>query len=284
MPIIEHISDTALWVAAGRALEAEKNDAPFSDPYARLLAGERGFAMLEQVPNALRFNRIMTIRTCAIDAHVLETIREQAIELVVNLAAGLDARPFRLDLPRDLLWLDVDLPPVIAYKKAQLAGVEPKCRYESAACDLLDLEIRRAFFQKVGAANRRALLITEGFLIYLKPEQVAALARDIRAVPSFRFWLTQVSSPEFVKYLRKSWAKDLAKGNAAFQFATEDWAAFYRPLGWQELKFRSTILEGKRLGVNPVLPPLFRLSLFFANRAKYEDMLRKAGTVVLASS
>jgi O-methyltransferase involved in polyketide biosynthesis len=41
MPI-ENVSDTARWVAMYRALESDRPDAHFHDPYARLLAGERG--------------------------------------------------------------------------------------------------------------------------------------------------------------------------------------------------------------------------------------------------
>ncbi len=41
MPI-EHISDTARWVAVYRAMETARPDAIFRDPHARQLAGERG--------------------------------------------------------------------------------------------------------------------------------------------------------------------------------------------------------------------------------------------------
>ena len=40
--LVRNISDTALWVAHYRAVESERPDAHFSDPYARALAGERG--------------------------------------------------------------------------------------------------------------------------------------------------------------------------------------------------------------------------------------------------
>jgi O-methyltransferase involved in polyketide biosynthesis len=40
-PPVRNISDTALWVAHYRAVESERADAHFHDPYARALAGER---------------------------------------------------------------------------------------------------------------------------------------------------------------------------------------------------------------------------------------------------
>jgi len=39
----------------------------------------------------------------------------RGVDVVVNLAAGLDTRPYRMDLPASLLWIEVDLPPLIAY-------------------------------------------------------------------------------------------------------------------------------------------------------------------------
>jgi O-methyltransferase involved in polyketide biosynthesis len=39
---IEHVTDTAFWVASYRALESERPDALFRDPLAGLLSGEKG--------------------------------------------------------------------------------------------------------------------------------------------------------------------------------------------------------------------------------------------------
>ena len=44
---IETISDTALWVATYRAMESERPDAIFRDPFARRLAGSRGQAIVD---------------------------------------------------------------------------------------------------------------------------------------------------------------------------------------------------------------------------------------------
>jgi O-methyltransferase involved in polyketide biosynthesis len=51
--MLSSVAATAYWVAAGRAMESEAQDALFRDPYARALAGERGFAMLEPGAMAL---------------------------------------------------------------------------------------------------------------------------------------------------------------------------------------------------------------------------------------
>ena len=45
--LINNVSDTALWIAAFRALESERPDAAFKDTLARKLAGEKGFQIVE---------------------------------------------------------------------------------------------------------------------------------------------------------------------------------------------------------------------------------------------
>jgi O-methyltransferase involved in polyketide biosynthesis len=46
---IEHVSDTALLVAASRALESDRPDGLIRDPFARRLAGDRGMALMKNV-------------------------------------------------------------------------------------------------------------------------------------------------------------------------------------------------------------------------------------------
>jgi len=110
MPI-ENVSDTARWVAAYRAMETRRRDAIFNDPFAERLAGERGARMAAGMPRKRDAASSMAIRTAVID----EIVRELAggVDLVVNLAAGLDARPWRLELPARLRWIDVDLPEIL---------------------------------------------------------------------------------------------------------------------------------------------------------------------------
>ncbi|MGC8595949.1 MAG: hypothetical protein ACP5MI_10155 [Candidatus Kryptoniota bacterium] len=48
--LVENISDTAFWVAFYRAMETERSDAHFRDPYARLLAGNRGERIARSIP------------------------------------------------------------------------------------------------------------------------------------------------------------------------------------------------------------------------------------------
>ena len=95
---VENISDTAHWVALYRALESERRDAHFHDPYARMLAGERGEEMMRTMRG--RSNMwAMVVRTCVYDEIILRLIQHNSVDTVLNLAAGLDTRPYRLHLP-----------------------------------------------------------------------------------------------------------------------------------------------------------------------------------------
>src|SRR5436305_669314 len=118
-----------------------------------------------------------------------KAVRTKKIDLVVNLAAGLDARPWRLPLPPALHWVDVDLPGILHYKTETLKDEVPVCRYEVVAADMTDAAVRRELFARLGAGATNALVVTEGLLVYLEAEQVAALATDLHAQPSFKEWL-----------------------------------------------------------------------------------------------
>jgi O-methyltransferase involved in polyketide biosynthesis len=123
---IRNISDTALWVAVYRAQESERADAVFRDPYARKLAGDRGTQIAAAMPFAQRHSWSYTARTWLVD-QVIEREVQQGADMVVNLAAGLDSRPYRMQLPASLRWIEIDLPDMLTYKQEVLAAERPLC-------------------------------------------------------------------------------------------------------------------------------------------------------------
>src|SRR5262245_25663827 len=125
--LIHNISDTALWVAHYRAMESERPDAHFRDPYAKLLAGDRGAEIVEKMPAARRNAWAMIVRTCIFDEVILRLIKN-GVDTVLNLAAGLDTRPYRLELPSSLQWVEVDLDAILQYKEQKLNGEQPRCK------------------------------------------------------------------------------------------------------------------------------------------------------------
>src|SRR5882762_11256659 len=183
---ISSVSDTARWVAMYRAMESERPDALFRDPFARRLAGAAGAQILSSMPQGRRWAWPMIVRTAVMDEIVMRLVKEEGVDTVLNLAAGLDARPYRLDLPPELRWIDVDLEGILSYKETALAGERPRCGVEFVRADLTDRAVRRSLFQGVGAQAKRALVIAEGLLVYLKPDDVTSLAKDLSAQTAFR--------------------------------------------------------------------------------------------------
>ena len=119
----------------------------------------------------------LVVRTAVFDELLLDRVLHHGVDLVLNLAAGLDTRAWRLALPESLHWVDVDLPRMIEYKIDMMRGERPGCRDEALAGDLTDAAARRALFHRLGAAHQCILVVTEGLLIYLPSRMVADLAR-----------------------------------------------------------------------------------------------------------
>src|SRR5436309_8828650 len=176
-------------------MESQRPDALFRDPYARRLAGARGAQILAALPRGHTWAWPMIVRTAVLDELILRAIERDGVDTVLNLAAGLDTRPYRLPVPPSLRWVEADFPDVIAYKQEQLTGERPVCAVEHEGIDLTDVGRRRALFGRIGAAARQVLVVSEGLLVYLTPQQVAALAADLAAPSSFRWWLMDLASP-----------------------------------------------------------------------------------------
>src|SRR3989475_2969204 len=88
----------ALPISMYRAWESERADALFHDPYARRLAGPQGETIVRTMPKARTWAWPMVVRTCLFDELILRAIERDGVGTVLNLAAGLDARPWRLPL------------------------------------------------------------------------------------------------------------------------------------------------------------------------------------------
>jgi methyltransferase (TIGR00027 family) len=279
MTQIENVSDTARWVAVYRAMETERPDAIFRDPYADRLAGEKGRAIVESMPKGRKFAWPMIVRTAVFDEIILDRVRNGGVDTVLNLAAGLDARPWRMPLPANLHWIDVDLPGILDHKTQLLAGEKPVCRYDAVRLDLADAAKRQALFSQVGGEGRRVMVVTEGLLIYLDPEQVGSLAADLHAQSSFEWWLIDLASPMLLQFMSRSWGKSVS--NAPFKFAPAESTKFFEPFGWQEISYRSMMDEATRLKRTPSNAWLYRIMGLFASKKRREEFKRFSGNVLL---
>jgi methyltransferase (TIGR00027 family) len=244
---LESVSDTAFVTALCRALESERPDACFHDPFARMLAGSRGEVSLRRLPEMEMTTAGCTVRTSLIDALVLEALRDGAVDTVLNLGAGLDARPYRLPLARSLYWIEADSLPLLNYKASKLTGLCPVCRLESVPIDITNTRDRQALFDRVNARSRTALILTEGLLIYLTSSEVASLAKDLYARPQIRWWISDLVSRDAMGLMPRSKSATRAEDGVVLTFAPQEGAAFFRQYGWETEECRSCLIEGRRL-------------------------------------
>jgi methyltransferase (TIGR00027 family) len=236
--LIRNISDTAMLAAVYRARENEHPNALFRDPFASRLAGERG----QQIARSLAFSEKNAwswfTRTYLFDAFISKSLQE-GCDTVINLAAGLDARPYRLALPAGLKWIEVDLLEITDYKEELLRDEKPSCLLERVRLDLSDVNGRRELFQRLAKQSRQALIISEGLVLYLSPAEVGLLATDLAAHEQFRYWLLDMTSPALLKMLIKKMGKAFDEASAPFKFAPADGPEFFSKFGWRPAAVRS---------------------------------------------
>lgn len=252
-PLISNVSDTARWVAVYRAWESARPDALFRDPMADRLAGERGRAIAAAAPKSARSGWPMVTRTRLIDDLIAQSLAE-GCDRVVNLAAGFDTRPYRLELPASLHWIEADLPAMIDEKERLLAGETARCRLTRERVDLSDAAARAAFLEKALAGASKALVVTEGLLVYLDDDQVRAVGRDL-ARPAVRWWILDVTAPRIVAMIRKRMGQHL--DNAPMKFAPPDGVAFFEKIGWKARDIRPIFRSAVRFKRVPLLMRMF---------------------------
>lgn len=256
--VIENVSDTAFWIAHYRALETKRPDALFRDPLASVLAGDQGKKIARAMPAPFMTGWVVVIRTCIIDDYIRLALN-QGVDAVLNLGAGLDTRPYRMDLPQSLLWFEADYPHVIEFKAKRLAGENPRCRLERVKLDLANGAERRQFLEAMNARATKILVLTEGVISYLSVEDVGSLADDLKAIGQVRYWITDYFSPQVVRFRRRWTRMQKRMRNAPFKFTPKDWFGFFQGHGWYLKKIRYLAEEGDRLGRPIQLPPLWRI-------------------------
>jgi methyltransferase (TIGR00027 family) len=176
------VGATATMVAAARAAASKRADPVVDDPFAeplvravgvdfftRLAQGELDFDDIGGEPGFGWMPDLFGIRAWYFD-DFFSTAWETGIRQVVNVAAGLDSRAYRLEWPDDTTIYEVDRPEVVAFKNSTLAdlGATPTADLRSVGVDLRDDwpdALREAGFDH----TRPTAWITEGLLIGFLP-------------------------------------------------------------------------------------------------------------------
>lgn len=177
--INESVGATAVGVAAMRASETARADALFRDPYAAKLVEAvgsgwdkilRGQVGTDPERSGLYgpLNAMMTARTVYIDEY-FGAVGAAGIRQVVILAAGLDARAYRLGWPSGTVLFELDQPKVLEFKATVLAGEKPTADRRGVAIDLRQ-DWPKALRDNGFDPTRRTAWLAEGLLRYLPGE------------------------------------------------------------------------------------------------------------------
>jgi methyltransferase (TIGR00027 family) len=141
--ITDGVGQTAVGVAWSRALEAESDHPLFTDPYARLFV-DAAMARTRRQPPKYLLDRLRAIggyaasRTKWFDEFFIAA-GANGVDQAVILAAGLDARGWRLPWLDGTVLYEIDQPKVLAFKSETLAGHDAKpsvSRYVAVPADL----------------------------------------------------------------------------------------------------------------------------------------------------
>ncbi|GIH21218.1 class I SAM-dependent methyltransferase [Rugosimonospora africana] len=227
------VVNTAYWIAAVRARESSRPDRLFDDPFARRLAGERGVAAMTASERASGGeNTFIPVRVRWFDDAVLRAVAD-GYRQVVLLGAGLDTRPYRLDLPGDLDWYELDRPEVFDGKQPALAGTTPRCRRWTVAADLVGdwpAALTAAGFDP----ERRTVWLAEGLFFYLAEESVLGLLRTAAglAAPDSRFLADIMSAAVRDLPSMRAYQEYRARHGIPEPYGCDDPAALLRSGGW----------------------------------------------------
>lgn len=242
---------TARWIAAARARESARPDALFSDPYAAALAGDLGWRMLEAAERASGTADVyLPIRTRFFDDVLTGDIR--AGDQVVLPGGGLDTRAFRLPLPGDLAWFEIDDDALLRAKAATLDAAGARCGARSWHLVAADLTGSWAdALDGAGfVAGRRTVWVAEGVLFYLPVTRVLALLRAAARLSGPRslfvadvFGSGLLRLPSMGGYLE-------ARSSAGLPppFTTDDPVGLFRDGGWPEVELTEPQLLARRSG------------------------------------
>jgi methyltransferase (TIGR00027 family) len=182
MPILDRsrlsaVGSTAVSVAVCRAAESTRPDPWFVDPLAVHLVENADDSLPPVRPGLVAW---IAARTRFLDRVTMEAM-EDGVRQIVIVAAGLDARAFRLPLPVDATVFEVDRSDIFDVKNELLedSGLTPGVRRHPVVADIADPDWLSLLVTGGWDPGESTLWILEGLLIYLEPEQRVQLLTQL---------------------------------------------------------------------------------------------------------
>lgn len=149
---------------------------------------------------------VVAARTTAIDTMLIHALKRDSPGVFVNLGAGFDARPHRLNphaWPTGCRVVEVDVAPIFEVKNRLLPTAEAAVPVERVPCDLrLHDELYRVLRPRT--EGERIVVLTEGVLTYLPEPQAAALAETLGRLGASATWICDTISADSARILTRA--------------------------------------------------------------------------------
>jgi methyltransferase (TIGR00027 family) len=242
--VSETLAETARWAAAQRARESQRPDRLFDDPLATALAGPEGAEMLRLSevynPRSKQTTEYMVVRTRFVDDFLLRSVNspDSPPRQVVMLAAGMDARAFRMPLPPDTVFYELDQPAVLALKQELLHRSEAQARVRRipVPVDLLadwTAPLETAGYQR----TQPSVWILEGLLFYLKEPEVRKLLQGVSECAARHSALAAdlISGSFLTSAWTQAALESMKERGMGWYWGTDDPEQFLGEFGWEAL-------------------------------------------------
>ncbi len=202
-------------VAAIRAVNSEDPSVDFQEPLAAYLAGDdwlnRIRARQELVYNK-GFIHPVSFRCRLVDEAIVQACDEHdGIRQVVLLGAGMDTRPYRLELA-NVKWFEVDVPTMSSYKQQKIESIptnlKEHAKLKTQSHHYIPIDLATSLPDLVGTLesvgfnpNAPILYVMEGLVYYLTAEE-NLLLMDALPVPPLSQAVVTCLSPAILAYGR----------------------------------------------------------------------------------
>ncbi|MCX5404029.1 SAM-dependent methyltransferase [Streptomyces sp. NBC_01298] len=254
---MEAVSRTAQWTAAARALETDREDRLFADPYARTVADTIGFELLERYAGAGTVP-FLAIRTTYLDRAIVRAVEEHGIRQVVFLAAGMDTRFYRLPWPDGVTVYELDRPALLE-AKAQMLADEPAPAGRTRVTVPVDLTqdwtgpLKEAGWR----SDEPVLWVVEGLLFFLPEGAVRNLISTLAAhsAPGSVLLGDVISRAALDNPLSRPFLKCLKEDGNPWLFGTETPEQLLADCGWDVREVRQPGEPGADFGRWPYPVP-----------------------------
>jgi methyltransferase (TIGR00027 family) len=247
------VGATATMVAAQRVFAHREGliDDPYAEPLVRAVGLE---FMTRALDGEITFEDIdpsftqrlaaegMAVRTRHFD-RLFGDAAAAGVRQAVILAAGLDARAYRLDWPDGTVVFEVDQPKVIEFKTTTLAGLGavPTATHRVVPIDLRE-DWPKALLDNGFNPKQPTAWIAEGLLIYLPPEAQDRLFDTITelSAPGSRLATERVPDvtdfingrPKQISEKMKELGSDVSMEDLVYQGQRTNVVEYLQELGW----------------------------------------------------